>query len=285
MEATNMTIEIIKAPDRIHIRQSFDSPTVYLDHWAIRRFSDDISLQKRFVRALQTKKGTLLLSTLSLFEFSRISDERHFGDTETFLDRLLPNIYLSDFDLEKQLKQEQSTPNTTKLYWPSTDHAQIYYLTRLAENSSRDFTMKGYYKLTRKNKTKLSELMQNVANNIVNRTQNIRSDTELANAAKTFPPRSDRQRTNIILTELIRNFILDPTIQMTENDAIDFLHASVSVNCCDYVLLDGPWTERVANMSRRIKRAGINMPIARCFSERRNGLEKFMVALEVFEKE
>jgi hypothetical protein len=63
-----MPIEFIESPEGLKVSQSFDSPTVYLDHWAIRLFSDDQALQARLAVALLRKKGTLLVSNISMAE-------------------------------------------------------------------------------------------------------------------------------------------------------------------------------------------------------------------------
>jgi hypothetical protein len=88
----------------------------------------------------------------------------------------------------------------------------------------------------------------------------------------------------IILGELMRNFILDPNARFGHNDLTDYLHAAMPVNCCDYVLLDGPWTERVERMRRRIAQSGVAMSVAKCFSARDNGLDAFLDDLERFEQ-
>lgn len=94
-----MPIDFFNAHDGIHIRQSFDSPTVYLDHWALRLFSDDTHFQKRLVNTLKSKGGTLLLSHLSFIEFTRAEDVSHCYAVEKFIEQLLPNIYFTDFAL------------------------------------------------------------------------------------------------------------------------------------------------------------------------------------------
>jgi hypothetical protein len=52
-----MPIELFDSLEGRKVGQSFDSPTVYLDHWAIRLFSDDRILQDRLVTALLRKRG------------------------------------------------------------------------------------------------------------------------------------------------------------------------------------------------------------------------------------
>jgi hypothetical protein len=60
-----MPIEFFPTSSEVRVWQSFISPTVYLDHWAIRLFSDNLALQDRLVNALRSKGGTLLLSNIS----------------------------------------------------------------------------------------------------------------------------------------------------------------------------------------------------------------------------
>jgi hypothetical protein len=39
------TIEFVESSEGLKVKQSLDSPTVYLDHWAIHLLSDDRALQ------------------------------------------------------------------------------------------------------------------------------------------------------------------------------------------------------------------------------------------------
>jgi len=82
-----MPIEFFDSAEGRKVGQTFDSPTVYLDHWAMRLFSDDLHLQHRFVKALLTKRGTLLVSHISMAELGGASDPQHVIDAEKFLER------------------------------------------------------------------------------------------------------------------------------------------------------------------------------------------------------
>lgn len=64
-------LEINAAGSPIVIQEDF-APTVYLDHWALRKFSSDPMLAKRFTRAIEEREGTLALSSLNLAEFQRL---------------------------------------------------------------------------------------------------------------------------------------------------------------------------------------------------------------------
>jgi len=75
-----MPIELIESAGETRVRESFDSPTLYLDHWAIRLFSDDTAFQDRLIKALLAKGGTLLLSHFSFAEFTRGSSPQNCAD-------------------------------------------------------------------------------------------------------------------------------------------------------------------------------------------------------------
>jgi hypothetical protein len=77
-----MPIEFYDSTEGRKVGQTFDSPTVYLDHWAMRLFSDDRHLQDRFVGALWAKRGTLLVSHISMAELSGASDPQHVIDAD-----------------------------------------------------------------------------------------------------------------------------------------------------------------------------------------------------------
>jgi hypothetical protein len=93
-----------------------------------------------------------------------------------------------------------------------------------------------------------------------------------------------RPRSLLIMGELLRGFVLDPNATMSENDAVDLTHGAMPLNCCDYVLLDAPWAERVKKMTGRLLKSKIaTMPIAKCFSQREGGINAFLSDLENFD--
>ena len=56
------------------IRQTLKKPVVYLDHWAVRLFSDDEPMQNRFLSALHKSGGTWLFSNANVYEFTAMTD-------------------------------------------------------------------------------------------------------------------------------------------------------------------------------------------------------------------
>lgn len=279
-----MPITFFDAPDGTHVRQSFDSPTVYLDHWAIRLFSEELDLQNRFVYSLLAKAGTLLISHISFSEFAALSDARHCSQAEAFFERLLPNIYLTDFAFDKLLQKERDEPNNAKRFWPPADLPQLKLFVERAGRQSSRLTMRGFVALTHETRYQISESTKVLKRTLVDGFTAARNEAEYVAKARRIYPSDKRLRTLLILGELMRSFNLDPNAPITENDAIDLLHAAMPVNCCDFVLLDGPWAERVEKMRYRVSKTAMEMPIASCFSQRNNGVENFLAALENFDR-
>lgn len=60
---------------RLVATQRDSSPTVYLDHWALRELSTTPALADRFVAALKQRNGSLALSCPNLIEFCNVTDE------------------------------------------------------------------------------------------------------------------------------------------------------------------------------------------------------------------
>lgn len=277
-----MPIEFFDASSEVRVRQSFVSPTVYLDHWAIRMFSDDLALQDRLVKALQSKGGTLLLSNISFSEFAVPSDARNAADAENFIERLLPNIYLTDFALDKVLEQERSEPNNAKRFWPSADLPQLKLFAERAQDAPLGFTMRGFITLAHVNRAGITEVTTDVVHQVKCRFEAARADPAYVAKARAVQPNDNRPRTLVILGELMRGFHLDPAAPISDNDVVDLLHAAMPINCCDYVLLDGAWAERVEKMKQRIAKTGSTMPLAKCFSSRGQGVQAFLQDLETF---
>jgi len=279
-----MPIEFFPTSTEVHVRQSFISPTVYLDHWAIRLFSDNCTLQDRLVKALRSKGGTLLLSNISFSEFAAPNDPRHAADAEDFIERLLPNIYLTDFALDKVLEREHTEPNNAKRFWPSADLPQLKLFAECAQDAPLGFTMRGFITLAHEYRVGIAAVTAEVVQQIKGGIEAARANSSYVAKARTVQPTDARPRTLVILGELMRGFHLDPAAPISDNDVVDMLHAAMPINCCDYVLLDGAWTERVEKMKQRIAKAGSTMPIAKCFSSRSQGVQAFLDDLEGFDQ-
>ncbi|MBU1222749.1 MAG: hypothetical protein KKA22_06270 [Gammaproteobacteria bacterium] len=278
-----MPIEFVSSPDGIRVRQSFVSPTVYLDHWALRLFSDDSELQDRLVRLLLQKQGTLLLSHISFAEFAKPTDRQHCISAEKFLERLLPNIYLTDFAYDKLQIKEESEQDNRRRFWPPADLPQLKLFAERAQDSPLGFTMHGFISMAHDHHPQLEPVTLETVHVIRDGIEACREDPIYVHKSRNVLPDDKRTRTYVIMGELMREFVLDPSLAITDNDVIDMLHAAMPINCCDFVLLDGAWASRVAKMKQRIENAGSDFPIAKCYSKRGDGVSQFLRDLESFD--
>lgn len=278
-----MPIEFFDSPEGLKVGQSFDSPTVYLDHWAIRLFSDDRTLEDRLVTTLLQKRGTLLVSHFSMAELGAASDPRHALDAETFLERCLPHIFLTDFRLDAVLARERNEVSNATRFWPTADLPQLRLFAERSQVAGRGFTMNGFAQMAYGHRTAIGGLMSDIAGKMKEALEKARADPDYVRRARDAPLNDSRPRTLLILGELLRGFNLDPNSPILENDVIDLIHAAMPLNCCDYVLLDGPWAERVQKMKLRLSKSPMVMPIAKCFSQRNNGIDTFLTDLENYD--
>jgi hypothetical protein len=78
--------------------QHLTSPAVYLDHWAVRKLSEDRGKAGRFAAALETHGGTLAISWVNLLEFSKLTDTEQARKAEGLIEANLPRIFFLEVD-------------------------------------------------------------------------------------------------------------------------------------------------------------------------------------------
>ncbi len=61
---------------------------------------------------------------------------------------------------------------------------------------------------------------------------------------------------------------------------IDLFHAIVPIAYCDFVLLDKYWEDQLDRVRSRFKKAGMDVPTARVFSGKADGVTRFIGELE-----
>lgn len=280
-----MPMEFFVKDGETRARQSFDSPTVYFDHWAICEFSDDLTLQDRFVKAMQAKHGTFVLSHTNLAEFTNMSDPRHAEAAENFLERLMPNVYLTDFKLDEAEAFENQPGYAGQRMWPSSDLPMLKFIAERSVDAGGRFTLAGFISLSYLYRDQLSKTFNEVNQTLLDAINQVRADPVYVKKARQSVPDNNRTKTRVVMSELIRELTIDPKVTITVNDVVDFKHAILAISCCDYVLLDGKWEQRVRTMTKRTTQQGLHMSFAKCFSKRGNGVNDFLSHLEVFDFE
>jgi len=81
-----------------HIEQWAARPIVYLDHWALRKFSDSSSLSSCLATCLHAKNGTLALSWVNLGEFSKVTPPEQARNAEKLIELNLPRLFFMEVE-------------------------------------------------------------------------------------------------------------------------------------------------------------------------------------------
>ncbi len=82
------------------------SPTVYLDHWAVRKIAASHELVGRFTGALKSRDGTLAISWVNLVEYTKVTLEKTAHEAKCFLDASMPNVFFIDPEFFDVIRRE-----------------------------------------------------------------------------------------------------------------------------------------------------------------------------------
>lgn len=266
--------------ERLQVVQSFDFPAIYLDHWAIRRFSSDTVLRTRFLSALKASGGALILSHTNLAEITGPDDPRHVDEIADFLEAALPNIYFAMFDIKKAIAQESGPRDTRIRLAAPPDIDLLFEVARQRPDDFQPFTISGLVKVIAAHRDRLSPVWHESNQELADQINTVRSNVETLKQVRNFTGHPHHIPTLAVLQELLRPIFLDKTLVIERNDAGDIHHAITSISYCDYALLDGKWEDLYGRMVRRFTELGLQIRVAKVFSERRQGLELFMQSLE-----
>ena len=264
----------------LQVVQSFDFPAVYLDHWAVRRFSSDGVLGQRFLRALKASGGTLVMSHVNLAEITGPEDPRHAEEVATFFEAVLPNIYFAIFDIQKAIDQEKR-PRNTQLRLPAPPDVELLLTVgRERPDDLRPFTIANLIKVVAAHRNQLGAEWHKTNQELADHINQVRSNVETVKQAKRFNGHQSHVPTLAVMQELLRPLFLDSSMAVDRNDAGDIHHAIMSISYCDYTLLDGKWEDLHKRMVRRFDKLNLPVHLAKVFSARQQGVELFLQELE-----
>lgn len=256
------------------------SPTVYLDHWALRKFSQDPVLSQRFMRALEKREGTLALSWLNLAEFSKVTDHSQGKMAEEFYAGILPRIFFLDSDPFSVIRREDEilSGRTKALIAPHADVGFLSTFAHLKPDSPTAFTVRELFRTVQGDQ--LQPDFDRLADTVAERIQVLRNKydqkQEFRSAVARLPSGPMIQRgTRYILRELARGFLVDRGMKVSRNHAIDFMHVVVPLSYCEFVLLDKHWEAQVKLVRSRLSKTALEVPLARVYSEKSDGIERF----------
>jgi hypothetical protein len=264
----------------LQVRQSFDFPAVYLDHWAVRHFSSNEAERQRFLRALKESRGAVVVSHTNLAELTGPADPRHAEEAAVFFESVLPNVYFAMFDVQQAIDQEkQQRDISTRLKAPP-DLELLRTVGRERSDDRQPFTIANIVRVIAKHRDQLGATWHESNQELADHINRVRLDPQIVRQAKNFVGHSERVPTLAVMQELLRPVFLDRTLGIDRNDAGDIHHAILSVVYCDYAMLDGKWEDLHERMKRRFTQLDLTIRTARVFSSRRQGVRRFLEALE-----
>lgn len=273
-----MSVSFAFDGDDVVWTQRFKNPAVYLDTWAIRAIAKSEELSARFVEGLRACDGTWLLTPVSTIEYSGLTDPKHAREADRLVAEAVPHVYLSD-TAEMWMTHSHTEP-ASRTIPPADCRGMDFFSRRWAQTQSLSDTFRGMFRLIHENSGSITAPLDEVKSQVVAILVQFRQRTRNRSKVKASVPDDQRSRRQIICGELLRDFVLDPRAGITGNDAVDFMHAVDAVDYCDLILLDGAWERRVHALHDRISKAGMEMPIARCWSRRNGGIHRFLDAIE-----
>lgn len=247
-----------------YITQKLVKPVVYLDHWAIRLFAEDLNLQDRFIHALHASKGTWLFSTGNLMEYTAMTDLSQAVAAEKLLTRANPSVHFADLSLDPGYFLEKGAPSHPDA--PAKDWL-LQDLAERAEIKKGCFNANRFIQDAITNRDSLHPLFTDLKTTVANSVMALTLDPQKNELAKKYTPSPERPLRATIMSELLRAPHLDSKNVFNDNDAMDFVHAAAIV-VCDYVLLDAGWCHIVEQAVARMRKAGIREPLAQCFSKK-----------------
>lgn len=264
----------------LQLQMRLTRPVVYLDHWAVRLLAEKEVLGDRFASVLHKVGGTLLFSQANLFEFVAMSSISTAHQVERLLEKVLPALYVVDTSSDKAFTagigirannavDSASAPDQNWMLRDLLSRAQI---------SGGKLNVHRFISDAIKHQDLLRPEFEDLKKQISGAIIALTLDPQKrANAAK-FVPMSGMALHEVLLHELIRQPLIDPTYQFTENDAMDLVHAVPACLASDYVLLDNSWCHKVRVATSRIRKAGITGSIGQCFTQ--SQLPAFFAELE-----
>lgn len=267
----------------LQLSQNDVPPTVYLDHWAMRMFSEDPRLGDRLKGALESRGGTLALSWLNLIEFSKVASHAQARRAEEFVEAHLPRVFFLEVEPFKVIEREDALMAGGPPAPPHGDPEFLRAFIKLKPKSVQPFTTRELFCVMQQ--VQLAGHLEALANVVISRVETLREDllTDLAfrSAVNRSPGKQQIQRgTRFLLRELLRSLLIDKGTRMTQNHAIDFLHAVVPLAYCEFVLLDKHWETQADRVRSRLSTAGLSAPIAMVFSGKADGVDHFLSAVE-----
>lgn len=260
-----------------------ESPSIYLDHWALRQVSEDNKLATQFADGLNGSAGTLCLSIWNMVEFTRVKSQVSIQAGESFLEQCFPRLFFIECDPWQVIQSEDQLSNTHPTFPPHGDIELLRNVPNLEHGEFEPIGIGGILSYGADN-SELSKRMDKMGQHFLHLSDNLReqigSDRELRERVREIPKGPGLQRaTRYLIRDILRPYLMDNQIIRSPNDASDFYHTVVPTSYCDLVILDRRWATYANQATTRLKKAGHVAEMAEVYSAQ-NGIDQALALLE-----
>jgi hypothetical protein len=271
-----------------YLNQRKEHPGVFLDTCALRAISADPVLRDRFVAAIHSKGGTLIINKLSFSELAN-QDQRHATLVAALIERVYPRLYMQQWSPEKVIAAERAWFPGTSAGSPDADWNTLYAMMSLTPEFGGSFTFAFAYRHVKEfnEKVNLKDQCDALKKHYLKFMNDSWTEVSKTNKqTKFFASKPGRQElpapTYPMLSALICLYSSNKNQKEDPNNGVDLLQATVPSAYSDFVVLDRGWCDRVNRAAKMVVDAGFTAPIAKAYSVRKHSLPKFFEALEAY---
>lgn len=273
----------VNSEGQIVASQQTESPSVYLDHWAMMDIAQDEKLAERFVKTIHRRKGTLELSYLNLLEFSEVTDTHQINSAESFLEKVYPRFGFIEVNPGTVVQRENRLMQTNEKVAPHADLKFLEFFVK-SRKTLDPLNPKGIFSFSNENRLQLAEMCNTFLLELKDKVEAMRIKAKTDpkyNARIHAIPKGEpiQQATRYIYEDIVHYLIRDNINLSNPNNWRDLLHTIVPVAYCDFVVLDQAWANIAVQTVNRLRRTGQIAEMATVFSKR--DMDKFWDAFDV----
>jgi hypothetical protein len=231
---------VLKRTSDTNLEVSVRPPLVYLDHWAIRDISSDAARRAHFLETFRSR-GTLMFSLMNVLEMARNTGESY-ARIRDLLDAVEPYWLLSDPDAGRAHQKE-----VRGLLSPETFHAPLNIFGLIYKSLPE-----GTLRLGSALESLQDQVFRDRARVLLEKPAPLRRLLEAARKRHEKGERWNgsefRKGSPMWIAETLARFLVEDGKRITDNDAVDLLHATVPLRYAVVVLLDKAW----ANFAKKL---------------------------------
>ena len=227
-----------------------ESPCIYLDHWALRRLSENHVFGDRFLSAFK-HRGTVMFSVMNAAEIARDLSSQRAHEIRDFLEKLGPHWFPMTIDPLRIINAEETgkTPDGLAPCASGEFLKDPHFARRLATGPvSLACVVDLVYgpggddlrRVTAENMNQLWKAFEG------HRDKYAKNQKSLANK---FPLREfDATKPMLGIYHGLARYTIKDTFPLNVNHMRDLFHAMVSVHSAEMVTLDAHWVGQVGKL-------------------------------------